>query len=120
LNVADGVISVLFLVLQLVHYAQYGHPYIVHSEAFQYLTDTRFSVWAASRLLNVCLIFRLINLAPSIRVMYNLISTTMDIIRKLRPLFGLMLFIYYDAALLGMQLFSNNIQGDSFHTVNTT
>lgn len=117
---ADGLISLLFLVLQLVHYAQYGHPYIVHSEAFYYLTDTRFSVWAASRLLNVCLIFRLINLAPSIRVMYNLISTTVDIVRKLRPLFGLMLFIYYDAALLGMQLFSSTIRSDSFDHLNTT
>jgi hypothetical protein len=124
LNVVDGLISGLFLLLQAVQYIMYGHPYIAHSEESYYLTDSQFGisqlVWAASRLVNVCLIFRLINLAPSIRVMYNLISTVIDIIRKLRPLFGLMLLIYYDCALLGMQLFSGNVRKDSFSHLNAS
>ena len=64
------------------------------------------------------LIFRLINLAPSVKVMYAILSTSIDIIRSLRPLFGIMMCNYYIYAIFGMQLFANKIKLDSFDKYN--
>ena len=61
------------------------------------------------------LIFRLINLTPNVKVMYTILSTSVDIIRSLRPILGIMVFIYYDYALLGMEIFANRIKSDSFN-----
>ena len=60
------------------------------------------------------LIFRLINLTPNVKVMYTILSTSVDIIRSLRPILGIMVFIYYDYALLGMEIFADRIKPDSF------
>ncbi len=116
--VADGLISLVFLLLQVVHTLKFGHPYIVHSEQFYFLTDEGFSLWGVSRVFNVLLIFRLINLAPSIKVLYMVINTSIDMVRYLRPIFGIMIFIYYDYALLGMSLFGGSIKVDSFDHLN--
>ncbi len=114
----DGSISLIFFFLQIIHTVKYGHPYIIHSEQFYFLTDEGFSLWGVSRIFNVLLIFRLINLAPSIQVLYMIINTTIDMIRNLRPIFGIMIFIYYDYALLGMLLFGGKIKTDSFDHLN--
>ena len=82
--------------------------------------DRSTSVWGISRVINMLLIFRLIHLAPSIKVMYAILSTSIDIIRSLRPLFGIMIANYYIYALLGMQIFSNKINLDSFDKFNRT
>ena len=74
----------------------------------------KISLWGTIRAINMLLIFRLINLAPSIRVMYAIISTSVDIIRSLRPIFGIMVLNYYVFALLGIQLFENSIKVDTF------
>lgn len=114
INILDGFISFSFFLLQMIHTIYYKYPYIVHEEQFNYLTSESFSLWGVSRIFNVLLIFRLINLAPSVKVMYTILSTSIDIIRKLRPIFGIMVFIFYDYALFGMELFNRKIQLDSF------
>jgi len=82
--------------------------------------DRTTSIWGVSRVVNMLLIFRLIHLAPSVKVMYAILSTSIDIIRSLRPLFGIMIVNYYFFAILGMQLFSNKIRLDSFDKYNRT
>lgn len=52
--------------------------------------DRTTSIWGISRVVNMLLIFRLIHLVPSIRTMYAILSTSIDILRSLRPLFGIM------------------------------
>jgi two pore calcium channel protein 2 len=78
------------------------------------------SFWALSRVVNMVLIVRLINLAPSIKVMHAILSNIIDIVRSLRPIFGILASLYYVYALLGMQLFANKIRIDSFDYINRT
>lgn len=78
------------------------------------------SIWGISRVVNMFLIFRLIHLAPSLKVMSAIISTSIDILRSLRPLFGILIVNYYVFALIGMQIFSNAIRLDSFDKFNRT
>lgn len=79
---------------------------------------TGLTIWGFSRVVNTLMIFRLINLAPSIRVMNAIISTCFDIVRSLRALFGILIVNYYVFALLGMQLFQDRIKSDSFDKKN--
>lgn len=78
------------------------------------------SIWGISRVINMALIFRLIHMAPSVKIMYAILSTSIDILRSLRPLFGIFVVNYYVFALIGMQIFSNKIQLDSFDKFNRT
>ena len=84
------------------------------------MADRTTSIWGLSRVVNMLLIFRLIHLVPSVKVMYAILSTSVDIVRNLRPLFGIMIVNYYVYALLGMQLFANKIKLDSFDKFNRT
>ena len=52
--------------------------------------------------------------------MYAILSTVVDIIRSLRPIFGILASLYYVYGLFGMQLFSNKIRIDSFDHLNRT
>lgn len=80
--------------------------------------DYSTSLWGISRVINMLLIFRLIHLAPSVKVMYAVVSTAIDIFRSLKPLFGIMASVYYIYALIGIQLFSEKIRPDSFDKYN--
>lgn len=80
--------------------------------------DKTISIWGVSRVFNMFLIFRLIHLAPSVGVMYAILSTSIDILRSLRPLFGILIVNYYVFALIGMQIFSDKIHIDSFDKFN--
>ena len=120
INILDGLVSFSFFLLQMIHTIYYQHPYVNDNEQFNFLTEESFSLWGLSRIFNVLLIFRLINLAPSVKVMYTILSTSVDIIRKLRPIFGIMIFIFYDYALFGMELFNGKIHLDSFDHYDTT
>ena len=52
--------------------------------------------------------------------MYAILSTVIDIVRLLRPIFGILASFYYVYGLLGMQLFANKIRIDSFDRLNRT
>ena len=52
--------------------------------------------------------------------MYAILSTIVDIVRSLRPIFGILASLFYIYGLLGMQLFSNKIQINSFDHLNRT
>ena len=77
--------------LQIIHLSLYGRPYITLTELNN--VDRTTSIWGLSRVVNMLLIFRLIHLVPSIRVMYAILSTSIDIISSLRPLFGIMVIL---------------------------
>lgn len=116
LNLMDGIISVAFLTLQIVHTSIYGRPYLTREETR--LDNSTTTIWGLSRVVNMLFIFRLIHVAPSITIMYTILSTAIDIIRSLRPLFGIMVVFYYVYALIGMQLFSNRMVLNSFNKYN--
>lgn len=80
--------------------------------------DYSTSLWGISRVINMLLIFRLIHLAPSVKVMHAVVSTAIDIFRSLKPLFGIMASVYYIYALIGIQLFSEKIRPESFDKYN--
>lgn len=52
--------------------------------------------------------------------MYAIISTVIDIVRSLRPIFGILASLYYIYGLFGMQLFANKILINSFSHLNRT
>ena len=54
------------------------------------------------------------------QVMYAILSTVIDIVRSLRPIFGILASFYYVYGLFGMQLFANKIRIDSFDRLNRT
>jgi two pore calcium channel protein 2 len=113
LNLADGCISFVFFILQLTHLGLYKRPYLTLLEMNTYINAT--SIWGLSRVVNMFMIIRLIYLSPSIRVMNAILSTFIDILRSLRPIFGVIVVIYYVFALLGMELFKNKIRLDSYN-----
>jgi two pore calcium channel protein 2 len=100
----------------LTHLGLYARPYITKDEITDY--NRKISLWGVVRAINMMLIFRLVNLAPNVKVMYAIISTSIDIIRSLRPIFGIMILHYYVYALLGIQLFSQKIQLNTFEKYN--
>ncbi|CAF0887929.1 unnamed protein product [Brachionus calyciflorus] len=108
----DGLVSFGFFITQVIHLIIYGKTYMSKEETKLYNEST--SLWGISRVINMLLIFRLIHLAPSVKVMYAIISTAVDIFRSLKPLFGIMAANYYIYALFGMQLFANKIRPESF------
>ena len=63
-------------------------------------------------------IYRLIHVAPNIKMMYTILSTTIDIITSLRPIIGIMVVFYYVYALIGMQLFQDRISTNTFEKFN--
>jgi hypothetical protein len=76
--------------------------------------DRTISIWGISRVINMLLIFRLLDIAPSVKTLYAILSTIIDMVRSLRPIFGVMIMSYYVYALLGIQLFANVITKHSF------
>jgi hypothetical protein len=76
--------------------------------------DRTISIWGVSRVMNMLLIFRLLDIAPSVKTLYAILSTIIDMVRSLRPIFGVMILSYYVYALLGIQLFANVITKHSF------
>jgi len=114
-NIANGIISLALITLHIIHVSIYGRPYVTQKEREQ---TTVITIWGLSRVVNMLLIFRLVNLAPSIQIMNAILSTSIDIMRSLRPVFGIMIVNYYVFALIGMQLFKNKINIDSFGSYN--
>lgn len=81
--------------------------------------DRHLSIWGVSRVINMLLIFRLIDIAPSVKVLYAVLSTIVDMLRSLRPILGIIVSIYYVYGLLGMQLFAFKINYHTFDLYNT-
>lgn len=111
-NIADSLITFCLTLLQIIHLCIYKHPYVTQQEKDEMSGVT---VWGLSRVINMMVIFRLVDLAPSIEVMYAILNTGVDIIRSLKPLFGIIIVNYYIFALLGMQIFSRKVTIDSFN-----
>ena len=84
------------------------------------MSERHVSVWGISRLINMLLIFRLINIAPSVKVLYAILSTIVDMIRSLRPIFGIMLLTFYVYSLLGMQIFAGTVNKNTFDKIYNT
>lgn len=116
LKLADGTIAVVFFTLQIVHMGIYGRPYLTNSEVA--LDNSKTTIWGISRGVNMLFILRLIHVAPSIKIMYTILSTLIDMFKSLKPLFGIMICFYYVYALIGMQFFANRINIDSFNKYN--
>jgi hypothetical protein len=111
-NIADALIIICVTVLHIIHLCLYKHPYVTKQEKVDMGGVT---VWGLSRAVNMMVIFRLVDLAPSIEVMYAILNTGVDIIRSLKPLFGIIIINYYIFALLGMQIFNGKVTIDSFN-----
>jgi two pore calcium channel protein 2 len=116
LNLLDGLISIIFFTLQIVHMCLYGRPYLNRDETR--LDNNTTTIWGISRLFNMFFIYRLIHVAPNIKMMYTILSTTIDIITSLRPIIGIMVVFYYVYALIGMQLFQERISLNTFDKLN--
>ncbi len=116
LHLFDCIITIGFFTTQIVHISIYGRPYLNRIETK--LEDSTTSIWGISRFFNMLFIYRLIHVAPSVNIMLTLIYTIIDIIRSLRPLFGILIVFYYIYALIGMQLYSNKILLDTFNKYN--
>ena len=116
LHLFDCIITIGFFTTQIVHISIYGRPYLTRGETK--LEDSTTSIWGISRFFNMLFIYRLIHVAPSVNIMHTLIYTLIDIIRSLRPLFGILIVFYYIYALIGMQLYSNRILLDTFDNYN--
>jgi len=101
-------ITWLLVVVEILCIALYGGP-------FPYLTEIEIirrsqnysilSLYNLLRMTNMLIIIRLLRIIPSIKPLFMVASTLVDLMKNMRAFGGIVILIYYVFAVLGMMIF---------------
>ena len=81
--------------------------------AFHYWHTRYVQYFSMIQVICILILLRLFHVISFFPVASTLLRTSIDIFRILLPLFGLMVFVFYEFALLGMSLFGSNYKLDN-------
>ena len=104
----ESITTWLLVLSELLSIALYGGP-------FPYLTEFEIemrsanlgilSLWNLLRITNMLIIIRLLRIIPSIKPLAMISKTLVDLVQNMRAFGGIMVFIYYTFAILGIMVF---------------
>lgn len=92
----------------------------VFDVALHYWHDHYIEYFTLVQVICILILLRLFHVITFFPVASTLLRTSVDILRILLPLFGLMVVLYYEFALLGMSLFGTNYKLDNITTPRIT
>ena len=103
-NIYEGVITAILFVLEIVIIALFDSPF-KETDLSNMRDLRRFDTLI--RVMNICIVLRLLRVIPHIKSLSLLTGTILDLIKNLRGFAGIIVVVYYIFALLGMELFAD-------------
>ena len=103
-NIYEGIITAVLFVLEIVLIALFHSPF-QESDLMDNDDVGRFDTLI--RVMNICVVLRLLRVIPHVKSLSLLTGTILDLIKNLRGFAGIIVVVYYIFALLGMELFAN-------------
>ena len=100
-NVYEGFLTAFLLLLELLLVVLYTSPFSPDNPLGSGLQHYDTII----RIINICIVLRLLRIIPHIKSFSILMGTMIDLIRNLRGFAGIIVVVYYLFALLGMELF---------------
>ena len=100
-NVYEGFLTAILLLLELLLVTVYTSPFSSQDPLGSSLQHYDTII----RIMNICIVLRLLRIIPHIKSFSLLMGTVIDLVKNLRGFAGIIVVAYYLFALLGMELF---------------
>ncbi|XP_033063912.1 two pore calcium channel protein 2 isoform X4 [Trachypithecus francoisi] len=100
-NVFDGLLTIVLLVLEISTLAVYRLP----RPGWRPEMLGLLSLWDMTRMLNMLIVFRFLRIIPSMKPMAVVASTVLGLVQNMRAFGGILVVVYYEFAIIGINLF---------------
>lgn len=102
-NLYEGFFTAVLVILELLLVIMYLSPFTTQNPLGANLEHYDTII----RIINICIVLRLLRIVPQIKSFSLLMGTIIDLVKNLRGFAGIIVIVYYLFALLGMELFAD-------------